>query len=287
MSRKIMSLVAALVLVSAAFFLFRDELSREWAKTRAPETTVAKDPAEAPRDAGTDDLVPLETAAPRNPAPADPTTPEAPAPAPVTLPPLPESDPFVRERAESLGIPSAWVAGQDLVRRFAVGIDNATRGDLPRRTLRLPKPEIPFAVIEREGRLFPDPRNALRYDPYLDRLEAIPPDSAARFLETIEPLVEAAFEELGSPQRAREVLLEAIEGVVDTPRRPGTDELVRSKGRYEYVDPDLETLPPLEKQLLRMGPRNLGRLQRYLSSLADILGATRSAIGDSRGRDQA
>ena len=49
---------------------------------------------------------------------------------------------------------------------------------------------------------------------------------------------------------------------------------MQSNVLYEYADPALESLPPLQKQLLRMGPDNLDRLQGYLRELRDELTAS-------------
>lgn len=264
MLQKILTAIAVLVLLAVAYFLFRGELQHELppAADRSQESGVDIPFPEVARSEK--DEAP-EIPAPR-PAPDEPAQSES-----VTLPSLVESDAFVRDRLDSLGVPPGWTAEDDLVRRLAVLLDSATRGEIPRRTLRIPKPDQRFAVVERDGRLYADPRNSRRFDPYLDGLEAIDPSAAARFFETIEPLVDTAFRELGSPSSGRAALQEAIAAVLETSFQPGDPELVRPKVFYEYADPDLESLPPVEKQLLRIGPRNLGRLQTYLKKLAGEL----------------
>jgi len=42
---------------------------------------------------------------------------------------------------------------------------------------------------------------------------------------------------------------------------------VQPKVFYEYADPALEGLKPLQKQALRMGPSNVRRLKAYLTRL--------------------
>jgi hypothetical protein len=41
---------------------------------------------------------------------------------------------------------------------------------------------------------------------------------------------------------------------------------------WRYEDPGLEDLSPAQKQLLRMGPANVRRVQRQLRALAQALG---------------
>ncbi len=57
---------------------------------------------------------------------------------------------------------------------------------------------------------------------------------------------------------------EGIEQVLATPDLEGDIELVQPKVYYEFADPNLESLNPLQKQLLRMGPQNLARIKGYL-----------------------
>jgi hypothetical protein len=47
--------------------------------------------------------------------------------------------------------------------------------------------------------------------------------------------------------------------------------VVRAVVVYEYADPKLEALSPAQKALLRMGPRNVPRVQAKLRELAAAL----------------
>ena len=48
--------------------------------------------------------------------------------------------------------------------------------------------------------------------------------------------------------------------------------VVRAVVVYEYADPRLEAMTPAQKALLRMGPRNVPRVQAKLRELAAALG---------------
>ena len=192
-------------------------------------------------------------------------------PPPIVLPPLAESDPFLREELEAFSLRPDWLAQNDLMRRLAVLVDNMTRGDLPRRQIRFLRPEGRFEVIERDGAFFAEPANQRRFDPFLDLLESIEPAAAARFLERTGPLFETAFRELGTPVSGREALRDAIERVLETSVSPADPELVRPNVLWEYADRNLETLPALEKQMLRLGSRNRSRLRAYLVELRNEL----------------
>lgn len=201
-------------------------------------------------------------------------TPPSPAirPPEVVLPPLSESDEFVRARLPDT-IPKVWIDKDDLLRRLAVLVDNASRGELPKRQLAFLAPDGKFAVREvpngesGDAKLFIDPASYRRYDRYLDILETVPPESLASLLSDTEPLIEQAVKELGEDGEAEPEMLSAIDQVLAVPVLEGDVELVQPKVFYEYADPALEGLTPLQKQVLRMGPENVKRLKTYLTAL--------------------
>jgi hypothetical protein len=189
----------------------------------------------------------------------------------VILPPFDESDPFVREQLEPFSLREKWIAQDHLLRRLAVFADNAVRGDLSHRQLEFAKPEGRFRVIMKDGHLYADPSNAARFDSYLDRLEAVDPTALAKLLGMLGPLIDDALEELGSTMRASEVLHATIDRILEVPVRIEALELVQGNVLYDYADPDLESLPALDKQLLRLGPTNFARLKVYLLTLRTTL----------------
>ena len=256
-------IVGVVVFVGAAFLLLRT------APTSPPLPPAASDsrvetpgpPPEPPsalhdssRDSDIGDVQSDEA------IPVDPST-------AVILPPFGESDAFVREQIEPFSLPGEWVSQDHLLRRLAVFVDNAARGDLSRRQLEFAKPEGRFRVIEKDGKLYADPNNARRFDPYLDRLESVDPATLAKRLGTLAPLIDDALEELGSTLRASDALRATIDRILEVPVQAEALELIQPNVLYEYADPDFESLPPLDKQLLRLGPMNFARLKIYLRML--------------------
>lgn len=262
MLRTTSMIVAALAFLGVAWWLLRGELAPS--EPSPPPEPRAEGPALKRQD-------PPEPSPPRPAAPRPPVvTRPAPDPpervAPV-VPALAESDPFVRERLAPLGLPADWVAQDQLVRRLAVLVDNATRSELPHKQLQFLRPEGAYRVVEREGRVYPDPANAARFDPLLDLLESIAPTTAAALIGKIEPILAAALRELGTRDSTRQVVLEAIDRALEAPEPPRDPVLVQPKVLYQYADPALEALPPLDKQLMRLGPRNHARMRTYLTEL--------------------
>ena len=197
--------------------------------------------------------------------------PQAPAPEWV-LPPLNQSDPFVREQLAVFELPESWTRQEELVRRLAVLVENASRGEYPRRQLGFLLPSQAFRVLQRDELVYLDPVNYERFDALIDRLETIDPRALGRLLRFLQPLVEQSLVELGVDAVPGALLREALRQVQNLPPLADEIELVRPNVFYQYADPALESLSPLQKQVLRTGPRNAARIQSYLQRLAAAMG---------------
>ena len=192
---------------------------------------------------------------------------------PVALPPLDESDAFVRAQTGSVCLPLAWLAADNLVRRGAVVIENASRGELPPRRGGLLPPLPGFPVRQDGERFFLHESGYARFSPYLDQLEAIDPERVAGCLRLLEPLVAEALAELGhhdGPQAGIAAVLDRVLAV-PAPSEGEAVELVQPDVLFEFADPRLESLSDLQKQVLRMGPDNARRLQAYVNRLRPLL----------------
>ena len=203
-------------------------------------------------------------------SPVEPRAPEAcvePPPAPLPpLPPLGQSDAAVAGEVGGCvdGLAPAWVAQEDLLRRAATVLSGAAAGRVPRRQLAFMAITGPFEVVERNGVAHLDPGSYRRYERFVDIVTCVPPGRAVDVIDRFEPLLTEALAALGDggpDVRARVQAL--LERVLSVPIPSGFVPLTRPNVLYEYADPSLEALDDFQKQLLRMGPANLARLQDY------------------------
>ena len=104
----------------------------------------------------------------------------------------------------------------------------------------------------------------------MDLVEQVPVGRLAQLLREIDPLVRISLRQLGLSGAPESILLGAFDRILSMPRLPSRIELVQSTVVFEFADPSLESLPEFEKQLIRMGPRNLERLQNYTRKLKSI-----------------
>jgi len=264
---KIASILALLIVaVLAGWFLLGDEDAYREVGVPGPERAEEVRVPPLPVEPGETSLA----------APQEQTTGVEPVPLPEApdwvLPPLNQSDAFLRDRLGELGVPSGWIAEEELVRRLATVLDSGSRGDYPRRQLGVLALGAPFGVLEQDGRLVPDPANQARYAGLFATLDAIDPRLAARLLRFLSPLVNEALTELSSSADAEALLTAGLRQVLAVPVLTEPPELIRPNVFYVYADPELEQLKPLQKLVLRSGPENVLRIQAWAREFAAAFG---------------
>lgn len=215
-----------------------------------------------------------------NPAPPAPPPPPAavaanPAPPDMPLPSTEESDARVRRLFAPLSANPAWpkwLEQPGLLERGAVVIDNVVEDVSPRKQLGFLAPETKFEAKERGGKLLMEKTSSARYDTVGDVIGSLDAKALAQAFHELHPLLESAYHALGYPDRP-------LDGVVGLALKrlanaPVVEEVeVRRDGRvYRFADPKLEEQGPIEKQLLRMGPRNTRLISAKARELATALG---------------
>jgi hypothetical protein len=194
----------------------------------------------------------------------------------VDVPPLDQSDPIVRELVKQLTSHpriAAWLATDGLIRTFTVAVENVASGSTPAERLRVWRPSSGFETIARGRDLHIAPRSYARYDDLADAAASIDAAAAARLYATLKPRIEEAYRDLGYPDTPFDRTLERA--IVSLLRTPASDAPARLEPKgigYGYVDPALEGLTAAQKQLLRMGPRNVRIIQASLRRMALALG---------------
>ena len=192
----------------------------------------------------------------------------------ITLPPLDESDVLVRELVKQISShPSvaAWLATDDLIRSFTIGVTNVVEGKTPARQLPMLRPTSSFRVLERGGDLIIDPRSYARYDALAAAAASMDPAGSARLYATLKPRIDEASRELGNSPFDR-TFERAIVLLLSTPVPDGPIRVEPRGVGYGFADPKLEALTGGQKQLLRMGPRNARMVQSSLRAIALALG---------------
>ncbi|MDB4260903.1 DUF3014 domain-containing protein [Porticoccaceae bacterium] len=204
--------------------------------------------------------------------------PEPPTSSVSTPPPLPKldnSDDFIRERLLLISNKpefAKWVKTDDLLRRTASYADGLSNGVLLSKIFPLSAPEGKFATHSSDGTIWLNAGNYERYDRTINTLISLPMDSMAKMFHFTRPLLENAFSEMGyNPRQMDGIILQAIDVILATPIVADPIRLTRDSVVYKFADPALESLLPLQKQLLRTGPENTKRIQQQAKGLREAL----------------
>jgi hypothetical protein len=227
------------------------------------------------RRAGTDTTRPAaEQAKPA--AQSDTREPLGPAVAPIDLPPLVLTDPLMREMLGKLSSSptlATWLATDGLIRAFVVSVENVADGQTPAKHVRALAPRAPFRTVNEGKTIVIDPRSYSRYDGLANAAASMDAAGLARVYSILKPRLMEAYQELGHPEGDIDTAVErAIVGLLQT---PVADEPVTLRSRvlsYKYEREDLEALSSAQKQLLRMGPRNVRVVHEQLRAVARELG---------------
>jgi hypothetical protein len=187
------------------------------------------------------------------------------------LPPLDGSDAIVRTVVKALSSRpelATWLANDELVRAFVTIVDNIARGVSPKSFLSDFTPQQPFRAAGSGTRFRTDPRSFTRYNGAAEAFASLDAPGVARAYQQLGPLCETAYRELGVPGTFREALERAIGRLLAVPDVAADAPLTWNYATYQYADERLESLPAAERQLLRMGPRNVGLVKEKLKELA-------------------
>jgi hypothetical protein len=194
---------------------------------------------------------------------------------PITLPPLDASDTLVRTLVQGLTespAVMAWLPTNGLIRNFTVAVTNIAEGVTPAKHLKVLRPSAPYRITTRNGDTTTDPRSFDRYTTIADAIASVDPAGAARLYATLKPRIEEAHRDLGSGDSFDRALERAIVTLLSTPAIDGSERLKPKGIGYGYADERFESLTPAQKQLLRMGPRNVRVIKTRLRDIAVALG---------------
>ena len=192
-------------------------------------------------------------------------------PGPAPLPPLADSDPLMREQLAAAGMGpelDQLEAEENLVQLGTALVDGFSRGVVQYKLLPVKRPSEPFEVRREGEQLYMDPAGYARYDEYAEAIATLDTQALVSSFHRMRPLYEQAYAQLGlDPEAFDNAVIRMLDHVLQTPEIDGPVALTRKSVMYQYADPQLEQLSPVQKQLLRMGPDNLRRIKEQASAL--------------------
>jgi hypothetical protein len=177
----------------------------------------------------------------------------------LPLPPPAASDATLRADLSSVSPKvSGWLSQPDLLDRFSSLVNALARDESPRKQLDFLAPKERFTATK--GHI--DPKSYARYDAAADAVESVDARKLVSGVRAIHALLESAYHRNADPNRGfDDAARAALQRIIDAPVVEGEIAVVPHGANDLFADEKLEVLGPIEKQLLRMGPRNEKVLQ--------------------------
>lgn len=265
------------ILAGLGYFLLMPALVEKPLEIQ-PETLAIEEPMQA---------TPISPAATETVEVIDIPQQQAPVETPIVLPTLDDSDTEAKSKLATLtpeGTMGEWLHTDHLIRRSIALVDGLSRGVLLQKMIKAPSPKGKFIAIKEGENIWVDPANYQRYNYLTDRINAIDSNKLVELFHLFRPLLEQAYEELGYPaEDLDDAIVAALDQILSTPIPTTPVALTRESVQYKYADPKLEALPPIQKQLLRMGPDHTQNIQAKARGLREALlsGAAEPAPTDN------
>ena len=138
------------------------------------------------------------------------------------------------------------------------------QGDVPYRLVPIARPKAKFPIADDGTQVVADPDGFTRYDSITRWIESL---DAAELLDAFAgflPLFREAWGFYGEdPSYFDLAVIETLDTIIATPEIDITDErLIRKEAVWIYENPAIESLAPVQKQILRMGPRNASAVKQ-------------------------
>ncbi len=111
-----------------------------------------------------------------------------------------------------------------------------------------------------------------RFDTFIDTMTAVSAGQALALYRVLRPLFQQAYAEIGYRGRDfDDALRRAINNVLQASDVEGPYQLVKPSVMYLFADSELENADAVQKQLIRIGPRNSTRLMAKLAEFVVLL----------------
>ncbi len=193
---------------------------------------------------------------------------------PVELPVLADSDAMFREDLLSLSQGLApWLNTKDLISKYLVIANDFSQGLRIYNHLAFLQLQQPFVAGRDQNGLYMDEQGYRRYDKLAAAVNALDVQATIAVYNKYRPLLLEVFAGFGYPEghQLDDLFKKSAAEILEAPIINGRIALYRPSVRYKYSDPKLEKLSGVQKQLLRMGPKNTKLIQDKVRLLIEAL----------------
>lgn len=188
------------------------------------------------------------------------------------LPSLDHSDDNFKESVENVSPGLVhWFNIKDVIRKYIILINDISQNQIlfkHRDFL-----NIPQKIVVKKDRLglYLAKESYKRFDHFANAISSIDIKKGIRLYLTFRPLFKQIYNEFSYPPeyRLEDIFLKAAANVINAPSIETRIALTKYPNKYKFADNNLESLNNIEKQMLRMGPKNTKKIQSKLRQLIE------------------
>lgn len=187
---------------------------------------------------------------------------------------LDESDAGFKKAVENVSKEIAgWFDTKDVIRKYVILIHDISQNQMlakNRQFIQAPKKNI--VKGDKRG-LYLSEEGYERYDDFANAIVSIDIQKGRELYLAFKPLFNKVYQEFSYPDgyTLEDIFLKAASNVINAPIKEGRVSLVKHSLYYKFADKKLEALGGVEKQMLRMGPRNTKKIQAKLRQLVEAI----------------
>jgi hypothetical protein len=151
-------------------------------------------------------------------------------------------------------------------------VDNLRMGNVPYKLLPVGRPSVKFPFQDNGLAVTLDPVGFERYNGLADTLAGVNVAAVVTLYDLLSSLLEEVWSGLGYGDTTfDDAALGALNMILLAPATDMEARLYKDEANWRYEDDSLETLPALQKQLMRMGPENAEKIQDKARELRGAL----------------
>jgi hypothetical protein len=196
----------------------------------------------------------------------------------VILPELDSSDEQIREViASTAPMLSQWLSADHLIRKYMIIVNDLAQGMTIAKHLNFLKLDQPFEVEQNGEGLFLSAKSYQRYSVLAKSIYSIDIPAMVTVYQRFRPLLLQVFAEFSYPDghNLDDIFIKAATEVLMAPVVEQPIPLVKTQLLYQFLDPKLEALSPVHKQMLRMGAENTRLIQNKMLMLIEAMGGSK------------
>lgn len=192
----------------------------------------------------------------------------------IVLPTLDNSDGLFRQAmiqvSPTLG---QWLNTEQLIKKYVVLANDFSQGLRLEKHMRFLKPDKPFVADQDDAGLFIAPESYQRYDKLAAAINSMDAQATLAVYKKFRPLLLQVFAEFSYPEQyhLEDIFTKAAAEILAAPVIDERIALVRPSVNYKFADPKLESLSPIHKQMIRLGPENTRIIQNKVRMLVEGL----------------